>query len=339
MKMPAKNELNKENSKTQLLDQKIAIELKIPKCLKDLDVSCKNVLMYGSELDANHPGFQDISYRERREMFTRIALKFNQLDEIPRIKYTKQEIQTWKLVFLELEKLYPTHACKQYRHNFELMKTDNLINYNNIPQLGDISNYLLKKSGFRLRPCAGYLNPRDFLSALAFKVFNCTQYIRHHSDPFYTPEPDLCHEILGHMPMLADKNFADYSQLLGLASLGASEEDVKKIASCYLYTIEFGLIKEGKTIKAYGAGLLSSKLELEHAVKTSIKLKEFCPYKVSKQGFNVTSFQSTYFVSPSIEQAQLKMKKFISELKHEVKVDFDHKKLIAEIQNSTSCES
>ena len=59
MKMPAKNELNKENSKTQLLDQKIAIELKIPKCLKDLDVSCKNVLMYGSELDANHP----VSYK------------------------------------------------------------------------------------------------------------------------------------------------------------------------------------------------------------------------------------------------------------------------------------
>ena len=70
-----------------------------------------------------------------------------------------------------------------------------------------------------------------------FKKFSHQTFLRHHSDPFYTPEPDLCHEILGHMPMLADKNFADYSQLLGLASLGASEEDVKKIASVKLYQI------------------------------------------------------------------------------------------------------
>jgi len=337
--MPTKNVLKKINSKTQLVEQKIPTELKIPKCLKDLDVSCKNVLMYGSELDANHPGFQDESYRKRREIFTRIALKYNQEEEIPKVKYTKQEMKTWEVVFQELQNVYPTHACKRYRQNLDLMKKENLINSKTIPQLGDISKYLMKKTGFRLRPCAGYLNPRDFLSALAFKVFNCTQYIRHHSDPFYTPEPDLCHEILGHMPMLADKKFADYSQMLGIASLGASEEDVKRLASCYLYSIEFGLIKEGKTVKAYGAGLLSSKLELEHAVKSSLKHKEFCPYEVGKQDFNVTSFQSTYFVSSSIEQAQSKMKSFISKLKHEVVVNFDYEKLKVEVLNSSSREN
>uniref|UniRef100_W8C3W8 Tryptophan 5-hydroxylase 2 n=1 Tax=Ceratitis capitata TaxID=7213 RepID=W8C3W8_CERCA len=281
-----------------------------PRKISDLD-KAQNVLMYGSELDADHPGFKDPVYRKRRETFTAIANNYKHGHPIPRVTYTPEEIKTWGTVFRELHRLYVKHAVKEYMENWpELVKYCGY-REDNVPQLEDVSNYLKRKTGFQLRPVAGYLSPRDFLSGLAFRVFHCTQYIRHSSDPFYTPEPDCCHELLGHMPLLANSSFAQFSQEIGLASLGAADADIEKLATLYFFTVEFGLCKQqDSTFKVYGAGLLSSVAELQHAITASEKIKKFDPDVTCQEECIITSYQNAYYYTDSFEEAKEQMRNF-----------------------------
>uniref|UniRef100_A0AAR2JV95 tryptophan 5-monooxygenase n=1 Tax=Pygocentrus nattereri TaxID=42514 RepID=A0AAR2JV95_PYGNA len=308
--------------------------------ISDLDKCANRVLMYGSDLDADHPGFKDNVYRKRRKYFADLAMSYKHGDPISRIEFTEEEVKTWGVVFRELNKLYPSHACREYLKNLPLLTKYCEYREDNIPQLEDVSRFLRERTGFTIRPVAGYLSPRDFLAGLAFRVFHCTQYVRHSSDPLYTPEPDTCHELLGHVPLLAEPSFAQFSQEIGLASLGASDDAVQKLATCYFFTVEFGLCKQEGKLRAYGAGLLSSISELKHALSDNARITPFDPKVTCKQECIITTFQDVYFVSDSFEEAKVKMREFAKTIKRPFTVRYNpYTQSVDVLKDTTSINS
>lgn len=288
-----------------------------PRHISELDLIANRTLDAGVDLEADHPGFHDLEYRARRNLMAENAEKHVWDQPIPRVEYTQNEKDVWSAVWDKMEGLLEKHACEEYLESMQLMKKHCGYSREDIPQQQDISEFLIKQSNFRMRPVAGLLSSRDFLNGLAFRVFFCTQYIRHHSKPLYTPEPDICHELLGHAPMFADRDFADFSQEIGLASLGASDDDVTKLAHCYWHSVEFGLCKQNGQNKAYGAGLLSSFGELEYAcsedhpgAENPPEIKPWDPEVAAHQAFPITTYQPVYFLAESLADAKQRMRAY-----------------------------
>ncbi len=205
------------------------------------------------ELGPYHPGFRDAEYLARRNSIARIAEGYRPGSPIPDAPYTPEEHELWRTIREALEPAHRRHACAEY---LECVRRLDLPR-ERIPQLREVTEKVRDLSGFRLEPVAGLVKPRVFLESLADGVFLSTQYIRHHSSPFYTPEPDVAHEVLGHAVTLVSPRLAELNRLFGRAAKRArTAEAFKRLAKVYWFTIEFGVVREGCEIKAYGTGLL-----------------------------------------------------------------------------------
>jgi phenylalanine-4-hydroxylase len=258
-------------------------------------------------LDPDHPGFRDHEYRARRNAIAQLATNYRTGDPIPDAPYTELEHGVWQTIWKALGPAHREHACAEYLTCLDQLDFDT----ERIPQLGDVSRKVEAISGFRLEPVAGLVEPRVFLESLANGVFLCTQYIRHHSTPLYTPEPDVAHELIGHAVTLASPRLAEINRLFGKA-VGRTTDarELDRLARVYWFTIEFGVLREEGQIKAYGTGLLSSAGELAEMHKA--ELRPLDVDAAANHVYDPTHYQSILFCAESFDAMDQQLRQFLT---------------------------
>ena len=260
-----------------------------------------------NQLHLDHPGANDLEYRKRRDYIASLAKKFRETGVITDVEYTEQEQEIWRIVANRLAEIQAKRASRFY---LEAKKNLGISN-ERIPQLTEMNRRLKELSNFRLAPIEGLVETRGFLSWLSYRTMLSTQYIRHHSRPEYTPEPDIVHESIGHIPMFTNRDFVDFSQFIGHGARIATDEQLEELGRLYWFTVEFGLIEEEGDIKAYGAGLLSSFGELENAFTDNVERRPFDLEQVIKNEYSYSDMQPILYVIPSYEYLKETTRKYI----------------------------
>lgn len=258
------------------------------------------------QLDPDHPGFRDREYRARRNAIAAMAIDHQRGTPIPNAPYTREEHLLWSTIRDALDSAHQKYACAEYLDCVKKLELPR----DRIPQLREVSEKIQTLSGFRLEPVAGLVEPRVFLESLAEGIFLCTQYIRHHSTPHYTPEPDVVHEITGHAVTLASERLAELNRLVGEAvKRTRSVEALERLSRVYWFTIEFGVLREEGRVKAYGTGLLSSAGELEEMHRA--ELRPFDLEMASRERYDPTRYQPLLFCADSFEEMYRTLRTFL----------------------------
>jgi phenylalanine-4-hydroxylase len=251
-------------------------------------------------LDEDHPGVADPKYRRRRNEIASAALAFQNGPAgapVPRIDYSDDEQGVWRTVLAELRLKHARLACEDYCEAMcaLALPTDR------IPQLDEVSVRLQPLTGFHYVPAAGLVCFEEFYGSLADGAFHSTQYVRHHAQPLYTPEPDLIHEVVGHGGTLASPRLAELNRLAGRAARRLQTTIARDFfSSVFWFTIEFGVVWEHRRLRAYGAGLLSSFGEIEE-----FRAAEIRPLNIVDMGthdYDIARYQPVLFAADSIEQ-------------------------------------
>jgi len=249
------------------------------------------------ELEPGHPGLGDEEYvRRRKDLFA--LCRQHRLDRLgpPLIDYTAEETRIWREVSPKLDELHQKHASRIYLNAKRALG----ISQTEIPQLRNLSKRLQRETRMHLVPAEGPLPYRTFYSYIAERGFPVTQFIRHGSHPEFTPEPDMIHDCLGHVPPLMNQDYAEVLTLIGKAAFTTPHgEQVLALKRFSWFSIEFGLIEEERDIKVFGAGILSSTGEIPFSLSADVRRRPFVTDEVVKTDYDPSRMQDELFIIPS----------------------------------------
>ena len=259
------------------------------------------------QLSADHPGVADPEYRARRNAIAALSVDHEPGQPVPHVEYTDVEHETWRTVCRELRPAWHASACRSFLEAAEELA----LPADHLPQLDEVTERLRPLTGFSYQPVAGLAPLRTFYGSFADDTFFSTQYIRHHSVPLYTPEPDICHEVLGHGNQLADPRFADlYRRVAATVGRIETRTALGFLSKVFWFTVEFGVVEEDGDHRAYGAGLLSSFGELDAYRGAEILDLDFAA--MGTADYDITHYQPVLFSARSVDDLVDRMSGFLS---------------------------
>lgn len=219
-------------------------------------------------------------------------------DEIEYPGYPEEDHETWSiLVNRQLEQL-PGRVCEAYKKGYNKLGLE----ADRIPDLSNLSNRLYDETGWKVANVPGLIHEKNFFELLSERLFPSTNYVRERDELDYTPAPDCFHDIFGHMPMLTQPEFADFYQLFGQAALNAEGEQRPKLEAFHWFTVEFGLLRENGEKRIFGAGIVSSNEEVDHALSDEVTVHAFDPDTLVETDYEVYNLQDELFIMESFEQ-------------------------------------
>jgi phenylalanine-4-hydroxylase len=210
--------------------------------------------------------------------------------------YTPADHDTYRRLYERQAAQLPGLACDAFINALPSLGVKD-----HIPRFEEINERLHRATGWEIVAVPGLIPELPFFTLLANRKFPVTDWIRKPEEFNYIVEPDVFHDLFGHVPMLFDPTFADYVQRYGQGGIKAHELGAgEKLARLYWYTVEFGLIRQPDGLRAYGAGILSSVGELQHAVRSDEPHRlPLDLLRTMRTRYKIDTYQSNYFVIES----------------------------------------
>ncbi|MBI5255469.1 MAG: phenylalanine 4-monooxygenase [Burkholderiales bacterium] len=215
-------------------------------------------------------------------------------------QYTAAEHGVWRTLFERQARLLAGRACDEFVQGLQALP----IRHDEIPDFRRLSEVLMRRTGWQVVAVPGLVPDEVFFDHLAHRRFPAGQFIRRPEALDYLEEPDVFHDVFGHVPMLMNPMLADYIQAYGEGGLRAQRlGKLPQLARVYWYTVEFGLLRQREGLRIYGAGIASSFTESMFALESASPHRiRFALERVMRTRYRIDDFQETYFVLDSLDE-------------------------------------
>lgn len=233
--------------------------------------------------------------------------------------YTEEDFKVWKLLYKQqMDELLPRVASKEY---LEALKTVNFVE-DRIPNFDEVNAVLKGKTGWKIEVVKGLIPNREFYGLLKNRRFPASTWLRRLDQLDYLQEPDMFHDVFGHIPLLTNQFFSDFLAEFSKMGLKYIDNDaaLEMLARIYWYTVEFGLFQnEEEGLRIYGAGILSSRGESDYCVSELPERVPYDPYEIVKTPYIIDRYQAKYFLIESYEQLFHSIKDIDQAIQEELK--------------------